>query len=421
MSDTALYARNIRSELEASLEDTPVTVLVGPRQAGKSTLAGAVAEGRAARHVSLDDAGPRAAANADPSGFIEGAQLPLYIDEFQKAPGLLEAIKSRVDRARHRGEQASGMFLLTGSANVWPTLQISDSLAGRAQRVQLWPLSRGEVLGHREDCVDHLFEGRVPEVVAAPTGRAAIADELVIGGYPEVLARSKPKRRSQWLQSYIEMILERDVRDLTQRAQQLDELPRLLETAAGRVANLLDLTSMGSSIGMKRDSVSRYLNLLELMFLVHRTPAWSRSIGQRLIKSPKLWLPDSGLACHLVGYSPERFETDETALAGSLFENFVAAELIKQATWSRTEIRLYHFRTAGGREVDIVMESKDGAVAGVETKLTSSPAERDFNGLAHLRDKLGDRFKSGVLVHTGAETLSFGDRLWAVPVSGLWA
>lgn len=416
----ALYDRHIRGELEASLEDTPVTVVVGPRQSGKSTLAGDLAAQRGARQVSLDDLGPRTAANADPAEFIEQSELPLLVDEFQKAPALLEAIKSRVDRARRNGEQTAGMFMLTGSANVWSTLKISESLAGRAERVQLWTLSRGEILGRREDFIDRLLSGRVPRVSGAPIGRGAVAGELVVGGYPEMLARSQAARRSRWVKNYIDMILERDVKDLSQKAQQLDELPRLLEMAAARVANLLELASIGRAIEMKRDSVSRYLRLLEMMFLVRRVPAWSRNVGQRLIKAPKLWLPDSGLACELVGYNEERFRDDETSLAGALFENFVAGELAKQATWCESDVRLHHFRTAGGREVDIVIESKGGKLAGIEVKLAVSPAERDFSGLAYLRDKLGNRFAGGVVVHLGSETLPFGDRLWAVPVSALW-
>lgn len=416
-----IYPRHIRSEIEAAFDDTPVVVIVGPRQCGKSTLAEQIAIERGARLVSLDDAGPRAAANADPTGFIEESDLPLFIDEFQKAPALLDAIKSRIDRARRDGRKAKGAFLLTGSANVWSTLKISESLAGRAERVQLWPLSQGEILGTRERFVNDLFDGRILKITDAPTGRRAIAEQLVLGGYPEMLLRPQAKRRSRWVQNYLEMILERDVKDLARRAQQLDELPRLLELAAGRVANLLDVSSIGRAVNMKRDSVQRYLMILELLFLVRRAPAWARAIGQRLIKSPKLWVPDSGLACQLVSYSEKRFIDDETALAGSLFENFVAGEMIKQITWCEKSVRPYHFRTAGGREMDILMESKDGLIAGVETKLGLTPHERDFSGLAHLRDKLGARFTMGVVVHTGPDTLPFGDRLWAVPVSAIWS
>ncbi len=407
--------------MEAALDDTPVVVIVGPRQAGKSTLAQELAKSRSARQISLDDAAPREAANADPAGFIEQSELPLLVDEFQKAPALLEAIKSRVDRERRGGRRPSGLFLLTGSANIWTTLKIAESLAGRAERVQLWPLSQGEIRGHRERFIDRAFEQCIPQVHGAVAGRAALSGPVITGGYPEMLARPDARRRTRWVQNYLEMILERDVHDLTRRAQQLDELPRLLEAVAARVANLLELTELGSAIRMQRNSVSRYLRLLELLFLARRVPAWSRNLGQRLIKAPKVSLPDSGLAAHLVGYGAERFEDLEDPFAGALFENFVVGELSKQATWSKHEVRLYHFRTAGGREVDIVLEDKSGSVVGIETKLGSTPTQGDFSGLAHLRDKLGRRFKAGLLVNTGPDTLPFGDRLWAIPASALWS
>jgi len=419
--DQPLYKRNIRVNLEAAVRDTPVVAITGPRQSGKSTLAEQVAADMAARHVTLDDAGPRAAANADPAGFIEQSELPLLIDEFQKAPALLEAIKSRVDRERRTNPRAAGLFLLTGSANVWATLRIAESLAGRAERVPLWPLSQGEIRGRRERFIDRLFGGRVPSLADIPPGRGPISEPLVTGGYPEMLARTDARRRSRWLQSYLEMILERDVQDIARRAQQLDDLPRLLELVAARVGSLLDLTELGRAIQMKRDSVKRYLRLLELLFLVRRVPAWSQNIGQRLIKAPKLWLPDSGLVAQMTGYSARRFEDLEDPFAGPQFENFVAAELAKQATWSEHEVRLHHFRTAGGREIDILLEDREGSVVGIEAKLGSTPHESDFNGLAHLRDKVGARFKAGVVLNTGSRTLPFGDRLWALPVSALWA
>jgi uncharacterized protein len=371
--------------------------------------------------VTLDDAGPRAAANADPAGFIEQSELPLLIDEFQKAPAVLEAIKSRVDRERRTDPSASGMFLLTGSANVWATLKISESLVGRAERIRLWPLSQGEILGRRERFIDDLFAGQVPSLADTQAGRSSIAEQIVTGGYPEMLSRPDARRRSRWIQNYLEMILERDVRDLTTRAQQLDELPRLLELAAARIASLLDLTGLSREVQMKRDTVGRYLRLLELLFLVQRVPAWSRNLGQRLIKAPKLLLPDTGLAAQLTGHDAVRFEDLEDSFSGALFENFIVSELAKQATWANREVRLHHFRTAGGREVDILIEDKDGSVIGVEAKLGATPQEGDFRGLVHLRDRLGEKFKGGVVLNTGAQTLPFGDRIWAAPVSALWA
>jgi len=415
-----LYVRHIKAGLDAALDDTPVVIVVGPRQAGKSTLASAVAEERGARYITLDDDGPREAANEDPTGFVEGATLPLCIDEFQKAPALLPAIKARVDRARAGGERPAGMFALTGSANVWTTLRISESLVGRAERVTLWPLSQGELLGRRETFVDDLFAGRVAQIANAPVGRPAIAAALTTGGYPEALARRQPRRRGRWFEEYVAMTLERDVRDLTRNAQQLDELPTLLRLAASRVSGLLSPTGIARDAGMSRPTVQRYLALLEQLFLLIRARAWSRNIGQRLIKAPKVWLPDTGLACHLLDYGQARFEEDETALAGALFENFVATELAKQAAWAETGARIHHLRTAGGREVDILIEGGDGSICGIEVKLGATARSRDFSALRHLQERIGRRFKLGAVVHTGPETLRFGPNLWALPVSALW-
>jgi len=415
-----LYERHIKAGLDAALDDTPVVIVVGPRQAGKSTLASAVAEERGARYVTLDDDGPREAANEDPTGFIEGAMLPLCIDEFQKAPALLPAIKARVDRARAGGERPAGMLMLTGSANVWATLRISESLVGRAERVPLWPLSQGELLGRRETFIDDLFAGRVAQVTNAPIGRPAIAEALTAGGYPEALARQEPRRRGRWFEEYVAMTLERDVRDLTRNAQQLDELPTLLRLAASRVSGLLSPTGVARDAGMSRPTVQRYLALLEQLFLLIRARAWSRNIGQRLIKAPKVWLPDTGLACHLLDYEQARFEEDETALAGALFENFVAMELVKQAAWAETSVRIHHLRTAGGREVDILIESGDGSICGIEVKLGATARSSDFSALRHLQDRVGTQFKVGAIMHTGSETLPFGPSLWALPVSALW-
>lgn len=379
-----------------------------------------IARERDARQVTLDDARLRAAASADPAGFIEPFDTLTVIDEFQKAPELLPAIKARVDRARSGGRRVGGMFLLTGSANVWGSLRVSESLAGRAERVQLWPLSQGEVLGRTETFIDDLFAGNPPAVESAATGREAIASALVRGGYPEMLVREDERRRARWIANYVQMVVERDARDLAVGAQRLQELPRLLAAAAARVCGLLDIADLARDTKLGRDTAGRYLTLLELLFLVRRSPAWSRNLGQRLIKAPKLWLPDSGLVSHLVGCDERGLLTDETALAGALFENFIASELTKQADWADTEPRLYHFRTAGGREVDIVLETRDGRVAGIEAKLTTTARKRDFAGLEYLRDRLGERFRAGVVVHTGPQTLPFGERLWAVPASALW-
>lgn len=417
----ALFPRYVESQVRAALADTPVVVIVGARQCGKSTLAERIAGERGAAMVSLDNSALREAANADPTGFVEERDVPLLIDEFQKAPDLLDAIKARVDRARRGGRSAPGMYLLTGSANVWSTLRISESLTGRAERIQLGSLSQGELQGRRESFLFDLLGGWLPRIDEQPVGREPVVEAVVRGGYPEMLSRRSETRRAQWLRSYLEMIVERDARDLTDRARQLDDLPRLLKAVGTRIGGQLDLTSIGRAIEMKRDSVRRYLRILELLFLVVQAPAWSQNLTQQVVRRPKLWIPDSGLACQLAGCDEGRFLSDEAGVAGLLFENFVASEVLKQASRLDQGVTLHHFRTPGGREVDIVCEAADGSVVGLEVKLSATPRKSDFSGLAHLRDAIGTRFKAGVVVNTGSETLSFGDRLWAVPVAGLWA
>jgi predicted AAA+ superfamily ATPase len=416
-----LYPRYAATQVAEALADTPVVVIIGPRQSGKSTLAQQISADVGAQLLSLDDPALRAAANADPAGFVEERGIPLCIDEFQKAPALLDAIKSRVDRARRGGRPAPGMFLLTGSANVWATLQISESLTGRAERVALWTLSQGELVGARESFLRRMLRGEVPHVDDQPIGREPIAEAVVRGGYPEMFARPQAARRARWLRDYLEMTLERDVLDLTDRPQQLDDLPGLLRAAAGRIGSVLDLTSLGRAIEMKRDSVRRYLRLLELLFLVRQAPAWSSSLTLRAIRKPKLWISDSGLACMLTGFDEHRFLTDQSSMAGLLFENFVAAEVLKQASRLDSRLALHHHRTADGQEVDIVGEADDGSVVGIEVKLSATPHASDFKGLRHIRDTLGARFRAGVVVYTGSETLPFGERLWAMPVAGMWS
>lgn len=411
--------RHIEAELDAALADTPVVLIAGARRVGKSTLAHRVAERRSLAYLTLDDSATRMTAAADPAGFVGDIEVPAVIDEVQRVPELFLAIKKRVDDARLRGEGREAMFVLTGSAQIWTSLRVADSLAGRIERLPLRPLSQGELRGVRETFVDDLFAGTLPQVHGAQAGRSVVSELIVRGGYPEAVEREAQRRRRAWLESYIATIVERDVRDLAQ-IQALNELPSLLKALAARAGGLLNMTSIGSELGLDRKTATRYLALLETVFLVHRVPAWRRNVGRRLIKSPKVWLIDTGLASYLLDYDAKRIETDDTRIAGGLFESFVGQELLKQASWSDTRARIYHYRTTGDVEVDIVLESDSGDVCGVEAKLSATLDERDFRGLRQLKEATGDRFRSGVVLYTGAEALPFGDRLWALPISTLW-
>lgn len=409
----ALFRRYLRPALEAALGDTPVVLVVGPRQAGKTTLCRLVAERQGARFLSLDDAATLAAASADPAGFIAALDGPVVLDEIQKAPALLPAIKLAVDRRRE-----AGRFLLTGSADVLALPRVSESLAGRMEVLTLWPLSQGELAGRSEGFIDALFAAANMGLGATGEARADLVERALRGGFPEAVARGDPERRRAWFRSYVTTILERDVRNLAQ-IEGLTDLPRLLNLLAARAASLLNIAELSRSVGLPHTTLTRYLALLESAFLVRRVPAWAGNRARRAVKTPRVWIPDTGLLGHLAGLTPARLAEEPTAL-GPLLETFVASELAKQLGWGRTRAELFHFRTHAGREVDIVLEADDGRLVGIEVKAAATIGAADLTGLAALREVAGKRFHRGVILYTGRETLPFGPDLWVLPVSALW-
>jgi predicted AAA+ superfamily ATPase len=412
-TNPALFDRRARPALEAALADTPVVLVVGPRQAGKTTLCRLVAERRGVRVLSLDDAATLAAATTDPTGFIAAIDGPVVLDEIQKAPALLPAIKLAVDRRR-----TAGRFLLTGSADVLSLPRVSESLAGRVEVLTLWPLSQGELVGRREGFIDALFARAKVDAGVTGESRAQLVERALRGGFPEAVARRDPERRRAWFRAYVTTMIERDVRDLAQ-IEGLTDLPRLLNLLAARSASLLNVAELSRSLGLAHTTLSRYLALLEQAFLVRRVPAWAGSRARRAVKTPRVWVPDTGLLGHLAGLTPARL-AEEPATVGPLLETFVVSELTKQRGWSRTPVELLHFRTHGGHEVDVVLEAPDGHLVGVEVKAAATIGGGDLKGLRALRDIAGKRFYRGVVLYTGRETLPFGPDLWALPVSALW-
>lgn len=408
-----MFRRHIHDRVIRALADTPVVLLTGARQTGKTTLTQVVAGESGATYFTLDDAATLALAAGDPSGFVRNLVGPTIIDEIQKAPDLLPAIKLSVDRDRRPGR-----FLLTGSANVLTVPRVSESLAGRMEIIPLYPFSAGELAGGTEGFLNRLFSGSHAFSESA-VDREEITRRLARGGYPEAHQRETDDRRAAWFASYISTILQRDVRDLA-RVDALHALPNLLRLLAARASGLLNLADVGRDAGLPHTTLSRYLVLLETVFLVHRLPAWSRNLGQRLVKAPKLHLVDTGLACHLLGADATRLSEDPSLL-GRVLESFVVGELRKQVSWVDPMTVLCHLRTATGSEVDVVLEKPDGSVAAIEVKASATVAASDFAALAMLRDQLGRQFRTGVILYLGDRAVPFGDRLWLVPVPALWA
>lgn len=399
-------------ELRAALRDTPVTMLVGPRQSGKSTLAQAlVGELDDARYVSLDSGLNLSAAREDPAAFVGGDAQAMVIDEVQRAPDLLLEIKASVDRDRRPGR-----FVLTGSADVLSLPRVADTLAGRMEVLRLWPLSQGEIEGRHEGFLDALLAGE-PGALAVDAdlaGRAGLLRRIEAGGFPEAVARAGT-RRSRWFDSYLDTMLQREVRDLA-NVSGLTELPRLMRLLASRATGLLNYAAVSRDLGMPQTTLKRYLALLETAFLVVSVPAWFRNIGKRLVKSPKLLVSDAGLLAHLLGGGDALGHS-----FGPILENFVLMEIVKQASFGGARPPVFHYRTAEGLEVDAVVESRSGGVCGVEVKAAATLTSRDSRGLRGLAASLGDDFIAGVVLHTGAESVRLSEKIWALPVSALWA
>ncbi|HTD07735.1 MAG TPA: ATP-binding protein [Solirubrobacteraceae bacterium] len=410
----ALVERNIRSTVVEALGEARAVCLLGARQSGKSTLARAIAEREhPAEYLTLDNDPTRRSALEDPTGFIAGVSGPVVIDEVQRAPDLMLAIKERLDTNNERGQ-----FLLAGSANILALPSIADALPGRVDYVWMWPFSQGELNGRRESFVDGLLAGEAPHVDGAEVGRGAYALELVAGGFPEAQERSA-RGRARFFTSYISTLLGRDLPDIA-KVRESATVERLLRILAARSAGLLSVRSIAAELGVDHKTVASQAHILEELFLVWRLQPWHVNLGSRQVKTPKIHMIDTGLLTHLLNIDAAGIVASPT-LAGPIFETFAAMELARQCDWAESAASMFHYRDKQQREVDIVLELGSGEVAGVEVKTAATVTAKDFAGLRYLRNKLGGRFKAGVVLYTGKRSLSFGDRLTAVPLCGLWS
>ncbi len=413
MADPLLYPRFAETTLLDALADSPVVLIHGPRQCGKTTLAQRVGASAGYAYRTFDDAVTLAAASADPVGFVADLPERCILDEVQRAPALFTSLKAAVDRDRRPGR-----FLLTGSANVLLVPRLADSLAGRMEILRLHPLTQAEMAGARPRFLDALFRGRFPAQDWGRLGRE-LAERIVAGGYPAALARTQPRRRAAWYRDYVESLVQRDVRDLA-RIASLDALSRLLALAAGQTARLVNVSDLAAPFQLSRPTIKDYVALLGRLFLLEQLPPWHSNRLSRLVKTPKLHVGDTGLAAALLGLDTDALAADRGTL-GQLLETFAFQELRRQAGWGGEDIRFHHFRDKDGVEVDIVLERGGHAVAGVEVKASATVTAADFRGLRKLREAAGSRFATGVVLYDGEASVGFGERLYAVPVRALWA
>ena len=407
-----LLRRHAEQAIREALQDTRVVLVNGARQSGKSTLLRQIARADAAEWRDLDLPVIRQAALADPAGFVDYQDM-MVIDEIQRVPELLLPIKVQVDN-----DARPGRYLLSGSARVLGLRALPDTLPGRMETIELWPFSQGEIDEAPDGLIDAIFAYGSDLRHASQVSRAEYADRIVRGGFPEAIARTNPRRRERFHDAYVSDLVARDVMQLSdiERATQMRALIRLL---AARSGQLLIASSVGNEAGVSQATALRYISLLEEVFLIKRVPAWSRNISSRVGRASKVAFVDSGIAANLLG-ADARSMIRPGGPFGPLLEGFVVMELARQATWSRTRVELFHYRTKDNIEVDAVLESRQGKVVGIEVKAASTVGQEDFRGLRHLAQRLGDDFVAGLVLYTGQETLSFGPRLRAVPVSALW-
>jgi len=412
-----MHTRHIAPLLGESLSDTPVVVINGARQTGKSTLVQSLQSVNHVprRYLTLDDPVILNAAKSDPAGFVNGLQGPVTLDEVQRAPELFLPIKAAVDRNRQPGR-----FLLTGSANVLLLPGMADALAGRMEVLSLWPLSNAE----RADrpllnLADVLFSGDWAGLTVAVCEKEELIGHLLAGGYPDAVARDRASRRTAWFDAYVQAILQRDVRDLA-NIEQLTEIPNLLHLIAHRSASLLNFAELSRTAGIAQSTLKRYFALLEMLFLAVRVPPWERNPGKRLVKAPKLFLPDSGLLCHFMGATAESLVA-KPGLSGSAVETWVLSELLKHLAFSRQGLSLWHYRTQTHIEVDFILENRLGQITGIEVKASNTVEAKDFKGLRHLQETESAIFQHGIVLYAGRELVPFGNQLWAVPLSVWWA
>ena len=408
MRQIQIYPRYAEGSLVEALSDSPAVLIHGPRQAGKTTLARVVGDPRGYRYISFDDNVARAAAESDPSGFVAGLPEHAILDEVQRVPSLFTALKQEIDRLR-----APGRFLLTGSSQVLLVPALSDSLAGRLEVLRLHPLSQGEVYGWTPNFLNDLFRG---EFQTSNTERLGddLAARIADGGYPAALARSTYRRRANWYRNFIYTQLQRDVRDMA-RIRTLDALPRLLMAAASQTARLYNLSNMAAPFQLSRPTIGDYATLLERLFLIDRLQPWHANQLNRLVKTPKLHIGDTGIGCALLGVGPGDLARNRDLL-GQYLESFVFQELRRQSVCQEGPVEFFHYRDKDQAEVDIVIERGAREVSGVEVKAAATVTQSDFRGLRKLKKAAGDRFVAGVVVYDGEIGAGFGDGMFAVPI-----
>ena len=405
-------AASVLNELAAHLR---IVMVGGPRQAGKTTLLRGYLAAQGGSYRSLDSANTLRASVDDPIAFAQYGMAPRVIDEVQLGGDeLVRAIKLEVDRNREPGQ-----FILSGSSRFLTVPTLSESLAGRIVFVDLWPLSMVERTACASNFLRDVFADPNSLLTESTWRRQEYLECVIAGGYPEALSITSELARRAWYEGYLQTVISRDIQNFATVTHSA-AVARLLKLVAARAGSLHVVSDLAQSVELSRDTTRNYLTYLDTVYLTHQVPAWSTNLTSRLVKSPKTYLTDSGLAAHLLSVTAADLQEPGHRELGPLLETFVAAELLKAITYNTERVRMHHLRTADKTEVDFVLEGPGGRLVAVEVKASTSPGANSLNGLRWLRGKLGDRLHAGILFHLGTEAASRGDGIYSLPLSSLW-
>jgi len=408
-----MYKRFLLEQIQLSSEMSPVTLVLGGRQCGKTTLVGFLQNEYELQYLSLDDLQLLRSAKQQPDQFFMHHPPPLILDEVQRSPELFLPMKLMIDKNRK-----NGMFLLTGSANPLMLPNLGDSLAGRMVIHHLWPLSQGEILGREESFLKQVFAKEIAAPRFSSLSLKALFKKILMGGFPTMQGLSSDQSRSTWCNSYLQTILDKDVRDLAQ-IEKLSELPNLLEILATRPGSLVNYSNLASTCKIPRTTLMRYFQYMLTLFTIHLLPPWFANHGKRLTKSPKVYFNDTGILCHLLRLSSSDYDAS-LPLWGGIVENFVVAELQKQISWNEPNYKLYFYRDHNGNEIDLIIEGPRKELVAIEIKSNETMKPDFFKTIRQFAADHKDRFKRGIVLYRGDTVLSFGENLVALPIQSLW-
>lgn len=397
------------------MKRSPATLLTGVRQSGKSHLMKALAKERSAHYLTFDNLPTLVAAHHDPVGFIRNLTKSVILDEIQRVPELFLPIKEDIDEQR-----IAGRYALTGSANPLVVPKLGDSLAGRMLLYELYPLSQGEILGKKETFLEKVFSPKEEFPSSIPFSKRELIELLARGGYPEAQTLQNHEDRTEWANSYLSLVLQKDIQDLA-HVEGLHQLPNLLLALSMRISSLLDYGNLAKSVSIPMTTLRRYFQLLHSLFILHTLPAWNKNLKKRLVKSPKIYFVDTLILLQLLNINASHLDQGlHLSTFGKATENFVVLELLKQTTWSEKKVKLFHFHTENQQEIDLILEDENGDIVGIEVKSSETIRTDDFKHFQWLKEAAGDKFIRGIVLYAGHQTFPFGPNLMALPIASLW-